>query len=195
MEDHRERPEPNSRPARQTLELSSRDRESYTLQQDEKENILTDSEERPTITRRNSPPLVARSVTSRARISHSVGGNGARPLAPRQAPTGINRPGRMLKSSSSLKYGASNPLGDVAETNGSDTYQSERENQHTPAPSDTDGEDDSPIVEVSSIPHPGSGSHIPGRQRRGDLNINVQSPGVNRPRRSASLSDALRTCI
>ncbi|KAH6912924.1 other/TTK protein kinase [Coprinopsis sp. MPI-PUGE-AT-0042] len=139
MEDHRERPEPSSRSSRQTLELASR--ESY----EEKENILTDEDRPNGISRRNSPPLIARSVASRARISHSMpggGGGGGRPLAPRQAPTGLNRPGRMMKSSSSLKYSATGPLGEVVESNnnnGGDPYHSEVESHYTPAPSDTEG--------------------------------------------------------
>ncbi|EAU86010.2 other/TTK protein kinase [Coprinopsis cinerea okayama7 len=201
---NRERQEPIVR-SRQTFDYATRD--SYA-HQEEKENILAEMDERPQlVNRRNSPPLIARSTASRfssARISYStIGGSlNGRPLADvpvqrtaRQPPTGLTRPGRLMKSSlTSLKYSTSNQdrLSDVVE---SSDYEHKQQglpepNPYAPPASDTEPEDEP--LEPSAIP---LRSSLNPRQRK-ELNINAQAAslaqsGSNRPRRSASLSDAL----
>ncbi|KAJ2919207.1 hypothetical protein MD484_g1212, partial [Candolleomyces efflorescens] len=211
MEDHRDRPEalPIGR-FRQTLDSSSTHASAF---QDEKENIGELEEKPPTTvtTRRASPTLASRATTSRmssSRTSYSASNNG-RPLAdvpvPQRAPTarqllsGPNRPGRVMKSSSSLKYSASNNdrLGEVTELGEAEPAHRENELLVRAASEEAEQQDDP--VEPANIPLPNSGSLTNGMRNRRDLNINVHPAnsllshsGSTRPRRSASLSDALQ---
>lgn len=172
--------------------------------------------------RRHSPPLATRSVpSSRAPRTAYSGSAASRPLAEvpvpqrgshaRQIMPGPNRAGRIMKSSS--KYGATAsaaPFDRISEHEAS-------EGEYTPGDGnyhaigialggdDTDPEDE-PVrsVEPASVPLPSSipaASQVGSARLRTHLSVNVnvgssnslRQSGGARPRRSASLSDALST--
>ncbi|KAF8817037.1 kinase-like protein [Phlegmacium glaucopus] len=134
---------------------------------------------------------------------------------PRQIMPGPNRAGRIMKSTSASKYSSSAAIAAgfdrIAERETSDSEQAG--DYYSPVRltmngDDTDQEDEPfPAVEPAAIPLPSSvpsGSHLSGGRQRGQsvlsVNVNVglsagsaalSQSGTSRPRRSASLSDAL----
>ena len=209
MEDARERQESISAPrARQTLDSNTY---SHVLQE-EKENI-SESDEIPNIEaasatkkQRRSPPLVTRSASaSLARLSTRVaqyGTGGGRPLADvslaqravhsRVPP--LNRAARLVKSTSLSKYNnLSTPVNfdRISEAEISD-------NEHIPAhyppiiavgEEDTEPEDELAVAEPGEVPL--SQPVQSGLFVRSRSNATSLSQSGSRPRRSASLSDAL----
>jgi len=185
---------------------------SHTLQE-EKENI-SESDEIPIIQtasvakkHRNSPPLATRSTSALSIRTSSVanranyGSNRSsnRPLADvslaqrsvqvRQVVPAPNRSTRMMKSSSLSKYNSS-AFDRISETEGSDVDQ-----HYVPIPTtgedDTDAEDDvPPTVDPAAVPLPISSNSL--ARPRSTTNA-LSLSGGSRPRRSASLSDALST--
>ncbi len=184
---------------------------SHALQE-EKENI-SESDEIPIIQtasvakkHRNSPPLATRSTSALsirtslvASRTNYASRSSNRPLADvslaqrsaqaRQVVPAPNRSTRMVKSSSLSKYNSS-AFDRISETEGSDVDQ-----HYVPIPTtgedDTDAEDDlPPTVDPAAVPLPIS-SNSQGRPRSTTNALSLS--GGSRPRRSASLSDALST--
>ena len=127
-----------------------------------------------------------------------------RPSHARKVLPGPSRPGRMVKmpSSSAIvvapKYsGSSSGIDRIAEHDGSEVEfaPNDHQQQHQAPGDDTDTEDEPPIEQAAPPPHQGVPLAIVGRQR--SLMVPVASSSslahssINRPRRSASLSDAL----
>ena len=167
---------------------------------------------------RNSPPLVTRSVSAAstrlpsaraAYLANGASSTSGRPLAEvplpqrgshaRQLLPAANRAGRIMKSSSASKYGSSVSainFDRISETDASDNEY--LGGNHSPKAAPAGGDDTEPEdepIEPAMIPLP------PLRPRTPGLSINV-NPGLSsstvltqsgntRPRRSASLSDAL----
>ncbi|PPQ65143.1 hypothetical protein CVT24_011038 [Panaeolus cyanescens] len=185
--------------------------------QEEKENI-SESDDYPhpqavslSQKNRNSPPLASRSVsssrlgTSRSLYgTSSTSGAGSRPLAELQLAqrnphlkiiSGPTRPGRVMKSVSASKYGGTTGV-NTGFDRISEGDMSEGEHPYDiPLPGDDTEPEDEPIdVEpaVGSIP---SGSHMAASRTRApsglSSNAALSQSGASRPRRSASLSDAL----
>lgn len=220
MEDARERLDAvDASRSRQTLDANAY---SHALQE-EKENI-SESDEIPIIQtatvvkkHRNSPPLVTRSTSatstrtpsSRAPYGSGSSSAGSRPLADvplaqrtahaRQIVPTSNRAARIVKLSSLSKYSTpSNPsnFDRISEVESSDNEHLAPQYFpiHTPTEDDTEPEDDlSPSAEsVASAQQPVSSNTL--LRSRSAANSLSQS-GNSRPRRSASLSDALSTAI
>ncbi|KAF8158393.1 hypothetical protein B0H34DRAFT_454137 [Crassisporium funariophilum] len=230
MEDGRDRHEAiGTSRTRQTLDSSVHP--SHTLQE-EKENI-SDADEHVyiqtasvAVKQRSSPPLATRSVSSTlarmpaARAAYLANGTSSassKPLAEvrnphaRQILPGPNRAGRIMKSSSSLKYSNSASAANfdrISEIDGSDNERGDRYSPVTNLAGDDTEPEDEPVaaVEPASVPLPSSiptGSYVNGVRHRtpSNLSVNVNvgisgstalsQSGPTRPRRSASLSDAL----
>jgi len=204
--------------SRQTLDANAY---SHALQE-EKENI-SESDEIPIIQtativkkHRNSPPLVTRSTSATStrtpsnRTPYGSGSSsaGSRPLADvslaqrtahaRQIVSTSNRATRIVKSSSLSKYSTpSNPsnFDRISEVESSDNELAPQYFPiHTPGEDDTEPEDDLvPSAEsVAYAQQPVSSN--PLLRSRSAANSLSQS-GNSRPRRSASLSNALSTAI
>lgn len=206
MEDSRDRPEAYAG-ARTRLALDSSLNNNGL--QDEKENIGGESEDRlagTALNRRISPPFNGRATTSRmsgTRTSYATSSTNTRPLSevplpPQRAPTsrqiqpGFNRPGRVMKAPSAFKYSNTN-VERVEDLPESDAAQSENEYPGAVGGEDTETEDEqSPNAYANSAVPPIAN----GFRLRKDLNPSIQAanslmmPGINRPRRSASLSEA-----
>ncbi|KAJ3505458.1 hypothetical protein NLJ89_g7406 [Agrocybe chaxingu] len=215
-EDVRERHESmGASRAKQTLDANA-----YALQE-EKENI-SESDEHPYVVqaasvatkRRNSPPLVTRSMSSTstrlttaraAYLASSSSSASGRPLADvsaqraRSVLPGPNRVGRIMKSSSATKYGTSNAQTNFDRISEVESSDNEAGGRRSPVIVSVGGEDTEPedeplpaAIEPANIPLP---QPIPtGAVRARGLSINVNGltqSGNTRPRRSASLSDAL----
>jgi serine/threonine-protein kinase TTK/MPS1 len=221
MEEHGDRPEANGASRlRQTLDSTAyalQEEKENISEPDENPYAPSIANKR-----RHSPPLATRSVpSSRAPRTAYSGSAASRPLAEvpvpqrgshtRQIMPGPNRAGRIMKSSS--KYGATAsavPFDRISEHEGS-------ESEYPPGDSDyhaigialggddTDPEDE-PVrsVEPASVPLPSSipaTSQVGSARLRTHLSVNVNfgrsnslgQSGGTRPRRSASLSDALST--
>ena len=132
-----------------------------------------------------------------------------RPSHARQILPGPSRAGRMVKTASSSaimvapKYsGSSSGIDRIAEHDGSEgEFAPSDHHQQHPAPGDeTDtGEDESPMEPAAPLSHQGVPLANVGRQR--SLIVPVASSSslvhasINRPRRSASLSDASGECL
>ena len=131
-----------------------------------------------------------------------------RPSHARQILPGPNRAGRMVKTASSSaimvapKYSASSSgIDRIAEHDGSESEFAPGDHQQHPAPGDeTDTGEDEPAVEPAAPPsHQGVPLANMGRQR--SLIVPTASSSslvhssITRPRRSASLSDALGECL
>jgi serine/threonine-protein kinase TTK/MPS1 len=128
----------------------------------------------------------------------------------RQIMPGPNRAGRIMKSASVTKYNGSGVHPSFDRISERETSDNEQADYYSPVQLAVNGDDtdleDEPVVVVdpAAIPLP-SGPHISGGRQRGQsfLNANVNVNGLsagstaaltlsgNRPRRSASLSDAL----
>ncbi|KAF8964285.1 hypothetical protein BDZ97DRAFT_927363 [Flammula alnicola] len=125
----------------------------------------------------------------------------------RQILPGPNRAGRIMKSTSASKYGSSAAAANFDRISEVETRENENAGgRYSPITGPTGGEDTEPedepagAVEPAMVPLPSS---IPSgsRSRAGTLSINVNAAlsgstalslsGTTRPRRSASLSDAL----
>ncbi|TFK28082.1 Pkinase-domain-containing protein [Coprinopsis marcescibilis] len=210
LDDSRERHDSLSR-SRQASEYPARE----SLLQEEKENII-EMEDRPSsvLSKRHSPPLTSRLTSSRNSSSRVHYSNvNSRPLADvpvpqrgslsRQVSAGSGRPIRIIKTSAP-KYSGTNidRLGDVVENDdhhGENEAHQQQHRQQTPH-SDTEPEDEG--MEPAGVPMPssyGAGAHLPVTRRKDLSSINVHAvasalsqSGNNRPRRSASLSDALQ---
>jgi serine/threonine-protein kinase TTK/MPS1 len=173
----------------------------------------------PPLATRSLPSSSSRVPPTRATyLANGASANG-RPLTDiqrgahsRQIIQGPNRAGRIMKATSASKYSSSaiHPSFDrISERETSDSEQPG--DYYSPARlpvngDDTDQDDDLPAVEPAAIPLPSSvpsGPHLNGRQRgQSFLSVNanvglsagstaLSLSGGSRPRRSASLSDAL----
>lgn len=173
------------------------------------------------VKQRSSPPLANRLVSSSssrvppARAAYLANGASTasgRPLTDlqrgshsRQIMQGPNRAGRIMKSASASKYSSSAIHPSFDRISERETSDSDRVAVNG---DDTDLEDDPvPTIESAAIPLPSSvssGPHSSGGRQRGQsvlsVNMNVglsagstalPLSGSSRPRRSASLSDAL----
>ena len=204
----------NSLRTRLTVEQNSR-----TLQE-EKENI-SESDELPPIQaalaavkQRNSPPLASRLVSSSssrvppARAAYLSNGSSTasgRPLTDiqrgtrsRQIMPGPNRAGRIMKSTSAPKYNGSAVHPSFDRISERETSDSEQADYYSPVRITVNGDDtdqeDEPLVVVdpAAVPLP-SGPHVSGGRQRGLSAGSTAALSLSgtRPRRSASLSDAL----
>ena len=212
MEDARERQESLSAPrARPTLVSNAY---SHVLQE-EKENI-SESDEIPIIEmtsttrkQRNSPPLVTRSTSaSLARISTRVaqyGTGSGRPLVDvslaqravhsRQVVPPPNRAARLTKSSSLSKYNNSSTPVNFDHISEAETSDNEHVPAHHPpiiAVGDEDTEPEDELLAVAEPVEAPLSQPVPSSLFvRSRSNATSLSQSGSRPRRSASLSDAL----
>ncbi|KAF8895396.1 hypothetical protein BD779DRAFT_724588 [Infundibulicybe gibba] len=167
----------------------------HDSQQDEKENTPSEAEEHPhPSSKRQSPPLSSRAVSAsrmaQARAAYSVGG-GSRPLTDvpprgphaRQVLPSSNRVTRAAKTPA--KYP---PIGRISEASCSESESAANEFPTVGGGDETDTADDEPPDQ----PPAAHGIGTTARQRTYALASNSLGQSSNsRPRRSASLSDAL----
>ena len=166
---------------------------------------------------RSSPPLVTRSVSAAstrlpsaraAYLANGASSTNGRPLAEvplpqrgshaRQLLPAANRAGRIMKSNSASKYGGSVSAVNFDRISETDASDNELGGHHSPKAAPAGGDDTEPEdepIEPAMVPIPSLRPRTPG------LSINVNTglssstvltqSGNTRPRRSASLSDAL----
>lgn len=191
------------------------------VHQEEKENISEAEEAayHPPSKQRHSPPQPSRPTASSLRHSYqhhssrtAYGSSSSSVNKPpidgsqrashvRQVLPGPSRAGRVVKTASSSstlvapKYsGSSSGIDRISEHDGSEGEFAPND-YHQPAGDETDTEDEPPVEPVSVPLHQGVPLAIVGRQRSlmtsaASSSSQVHS-SINRPRRSASLSDAL----
>lgn len=219
MEDGRERQDSISAPrTRQTLDANSY---AYSLQEEkenisESEEHPFIQTASVAVKLRSSPPLVTRSVSAAstrvpsaraAYLANGASSTSGRPLTEvpqrgshaRQLLPAVNRAARIMKSSSASKYGSSTSAVNYDRISEADASDNEQLGAlHSPKAAPAGGDDTEPEdepIEPAMVPLPSS------RPRAQGLSINV-NPGLSsstvltqsgntRPRRSASLSDAL----